>query len=66
MIANLEIYRVAACIIDCYGENAVPFVLGRAERLRGRGDFEAAAIWFGLLVAIEQLQRAHRPSGTVD
>ena len=63
---DLAIYRLAAALIDRLGEEAAAYAQDRAERLRIADDLAAAAIWYGIKVAIQDLQERRGSVSTAD
>jgi hypothetical protein len=55
VIREIEIWRVALLMVNCYADEAEANSFGRAEELAAEGDHAGAAIWRRITVAIEQL-----------
>ena len=60
MIENLDLYRVAKMLVDEHGEDAATYAAMRADILLADGRTEAATVWKGIMVAVEELQRKQR------
>ena len=55
VIREIEIWRVAVLMVNCYADEAEANSFQRAEELTAEGDHAGAAIWRRITVAIEQL-----------
>jgi hypothetical protein len=55
MIREIEIWRVAVLMVNCYADQAEANSFQRAEELSAKGDRAGAAIWRRITGAIEQL-----------
>jgi hypothetical protein len=55
MIREIEIWRVAALMVNRYADDATVNSLRRAAELTVDGDHAGAAIWYRITTAIEQL-----------
>ena len=57
MIAELDIYRSAALLIEKHGEDAVLEAAMRADAMLEKGDLDGQRVWKAIITAIEELQR---------
>ena len=55
MVREIEIWRAAVLMVNCYADEAESNSFQRAEELAEKGDHTGAAIWRRITGAIEQL-----------
>jgi hypothetical protein len=63
MIADLDIWRVAALLMKRHGDDAVLFASRRIDELLAEGDLEGRAIWYRILEAMTELIRTTLAEG---
>ena len=60
VIADADIFRAAARIVECTGEEAQVACIALVSRWERRGDTEAARTWGRVLAAVIELATATR------
>jgi hypothetical protein len=57
VIPEIDIWRAANLMLKRYGEKALKESAARADELESRGDYDGAATWRRITVAVEQLEK---------
>jgi hypothetical protein len=61
MTPGIDIWRAANLMLKRYGEKALKESAARAEELESHGDYDRAATWRRITVAVEQLENKTPP-----
>jgi hypothetical protein len=61
VIPQIDIWRAASLMLKHYGEKALEESAARADELESRGDYDGAATWRRITVAVEQLDNTTPP-----
>ena len=57
MTTNLDVYRSAHALIQQHGEAAAIEAAMKADAMLDKGDLDGAAVWRGIVAAINDIQR---------
>jgi triphosphoribosyl-dephospho-CoA synthetase len=57
VIPEIDIWRAANLMLKRYGGKALKESSARADELESRGDYDGAATWRRITVAVEQLEK---------
>jgi len=63
MTSDLDIYRSAQVLVECYGANAPNETAMNADAMLDKGDLEGYAVWKRILRAVGELLSKERPDG---
>ena len=63
VIADLDIWRVAALLVKRHGKDASIFAAQRIDELLAEGDLDGRAVWQRILEAVKELERAKPAEG---
>ena len=58
MTSDLDIYRSAQVLVKQHGEDAPIEAAMRADAMLDKGDLDGYAVWWRILRAVEELQKA--------
>ena len=61
VIPDIDIWRAASLMLKRYGERALEESAARADELESQGDYNGAATWRRITVAVEQLDNTTPP-----
>jgi hypothetical protein len=61
VIPEIDIWRAANLMLKHYGEKALEESAARADELDSHDDYNGAAIWRRITVAVEQLENTTPP-----
>ncbi len=55
MTSDLDIYRSAAVLVKCHGQDAPIHAAMRADAILDKGDLDGYAVWKRILKAVREL-----------